>query len=251
MRQRITLFLFIAFNLNLFSQKIRIDTLFIPIPKNLSDSTNEKLKFPLIKTGNANVDKKVNNDLKNRYTHFEHLKLPSKQALIEGADDQIGYLNFTITFLNEDFISLYIVKEAYGAYMVTAYDYFTYNLKTGSYVTINDIVDLSGEFKTIVFTDKTKQYEKQRKELKSYLDDKDMKLDTTSYKWALDDYNECDNNFQIDSFVLYPEYVEIIEHCHLPNAIKNLTPIIELKYKYTDIKKYLKNKKLLNSKLKP
>ena len=50
------------------------------------------------------------------------------------------------------------------------------------------------------------------------------------------------SEFTLKSFALHSDYLEIIEKCYLPNAIKNLTPTIVLKYKYVDIKEDLKIK---------
>ena len=83
------------------------------------------------------------------------------------------------------------------------------------------------------------------KELKSrYLAKDDPELNKNIYDWALEYYKECDASFNLNSFMLNADYLEIIDNCDMPHAIRNLTPVIELKYKYSDIKAYLINKKI-------
>ena len=74
------------------------------------------------------------------------------------------------------------------------------------------------------------------------LNDKDSELDESTYKWALENYNDCERNSNLESFAIYSDRLEIVEHCYLPNAIKNLTPIIELKYEFLEIVEELKIK---------
>jgi hypothetical protein len=103
-------------------------------------------------------------------------------------------------------------------------------------------VFITGNFKNAVIADKDKQYEQQKKELKEMWLDKNAELDEDTYKWALEQYENCERDFKLESFALHSDHLEIIEKCYLPNAIKNLTPTIELKYKYFDIKEDLKIK---------
>ena len=55
-------------------------------------------------------------------------------------------------------------------------------------------------------------------------------------------YNECDNDFEINQFALFKDHIEIIENCYLPHIFTPSTPIIEIQYKLSDIKDYLKIK---------
>jgi hypothetical protein len=238
----LTTILILTFRLNSSGQGISIDTLLLPKGEKFNHFQNDKLKFPIIKTGNLEIDKLVNKDLKNRFTNNEFPDLPTDSTLIKWADEQIIYLDFHVTYSKSGLVSLNITAEGCGAYCTGWTDYFTYNLTTGKHVTINEIVDTTSQFKILVLSDKDKQYEEQKAELKKMLMDKDSGLDQDTYEWALEYYDNCDNEFALNSFALYADHLEIISICHLPNAIKNLTPIIELKYDYMSIKKYLKIK---------
>lgn len=74
------------------------------------------------------------------------------------------------------------------------------------------------------------------------INDKDSGLDDSTYEWTLENYENCEKNSSLESFAIYNDHLEIIEDCYLPNAIKSLTPIIELKYFFTEFGKELKIK---------
>ncbi|MFN8239001.1 MAG: hypothetical protein U0T77_12605 [Chitinophagales bacterium] len=109
-------------------------------------------------------------------------------------------------------------------------------------ITIEQIIDTTGNFRKLVIADKDKQYIQQTKELKERLTDKENWFDKETYDLVVGHYIDCSKNFSFKSYALHKDYLEIIENCHLPNVIKSMTPILELKYKYTDIKDYLKIK---------
>lgn len=225
--------------LNSTAQGISVDTLFIPILNNYNYQ-NEHLKFPIIKTGNPAIGNAINKDLKNRLTDNEYPNLPTDSTIVKWADDMIISLDFNVTFTNNNLISLQINAEGCGAYCTPWTEYFTYNYKTGEFLTIDKIININGSFKDRVIKDKDHQYAQQKKELKEMLLNPDAGLDSQTYQSALSLYEGCQNEFTIDSFALYPDYLEIIDNCSLPHAIKNLTPIINLKYKYAELKRDLK-----------
>lgn len=242
MTRILTTILLLIFDLTLFGQVISIDTLLLPTREKYTHFQSNKLKFPIIKTGILEIDKLVNKDLKNRFTNNEFPDLPTDSALIKWADEQIIYLDFEVTYEKNGLVSLNISAEGCEAYCTSWTDYFTYNLTTGEFMTIDEIVDTTGKFRALVFSDKYKQYEQQKTELKKMLIEKEYGLDDGTFNWVLEQYDNYDSAFELNTFSLHPDYIEIIEKCYLPNAIKNFTPIIELKYNYVDIKEHLKIK---------
>jgi hypothetical protein len=240
MTQIRTTLLLLIFGLTLFGQNISVDTLFLPKTESLTHFQSDKLKFPIIKTGDLKIDNLINKDLKNRFTHNAFTNYPTDSTIIKWSNEQIIYLDFEVTYVKNGLISLNISTEGCGAYCTAWTDYFTYNYRTGQFLTIDQIIDTTGNFKTLVLSDKDKLYEQQKKELKEMLLDKNEKLDEDTYKWALEHYENCDKEFTLESFALHSDHLEIIEKCSLPNAIKNLTPTIVLKYKYVAIKNALK-----------
>ncbi len=233
----LALSILLSIQLSSFAQSVRIDTLKLPEKERPG---SPQLKFPVVKTGKDSIDKLINYDLKNRFTNNEFVSLPTDSTLIKWSGNQISFLDFEVTYLKNGLLSLNISAELCGAYCTGWTDYFTYSLKTGKYLSLNDIVDTTGEFRKHVFAEKDKQYDEQRAELKKLKLDLKSDFDDETYQWVLEQYNSCEESFNLSSFALYPDRVEIIDKCSLPNAIKAFNPEIKIKYKYTDVRKYFK-----------
>ena len=223
-----------------FGQDVRIDTLVVPPGQQLTAFPQSALRFPIIRTADLKINDLINTDLKNRYTDNEYPELMTAPALIKWADGQIIYLDFEVSYVTNGLISFNITAEGCGAHCSSRTDYYTYSTRTGKYVALHEIIDTTGGFKAMVVADNNRQYDRQRSELKEMLSDKESGLDEGSYNWAVQYYNDCHKSFVLEMFALHADHLEIVESCPLPNAIKNLSPIIELKYYYTDIAKYLK-----------
>lgn len=228
--------------LDLSCQICRIDTLNVRIGGTLNQSIQTVLHFPIFRSENKIIDSLINTDIKNRFTNEDNTNLSIDSALIKWELPQNFSIEFEVTYLSNEYLSLNISSYGCGAYCSTWIDYFTYSLKTGQYLTIDDVIDTTGYFRDLVFSDKNRQYEKQRGEIKKNLLNNQNEIDSTNYEWILENYNLCDSFFELNTFALYPDHLEIIDNCHLPSAIKYMSPISELRYKYHDIRKYLKIK---------
>jgi len=236
-----TLFL-LTLTLISFGQGIVVDTLFIPRTEKFSGLQDELLMFPVIKTGNLQIDKSINKDIKDRFTHNEFLDLPTDSTIIRWANEGIVYLDFGVTFNRKGLISLNISAEVCGAYCTGWTEYFTYNTLTGKHVTIDQVIDTTGKFRNLVIESKDIQYKQQILDLKETLFDEDTGFDEDTYEMALEYYTECSKAFSFDSFALLDDHLEIIENCYLPHVIKSLSPTIELRFRYLEIKEFLRVK---------
>jgi hypothetical protein len=225
-----------------FCQSTHIDTLTLFAGRGFENGRKSILKFPIIKTGNGKTDTRINTDIKDRITNNEFQGLDIDSALLIWSEEAITYMSFEVTYVKNELVSLDIRMEGCGANCSNWTDYFTYSTITGKRMTIEEIIDTNSNFKTRILADKNKQYNEQKKNLKKLFLDKNSGLDEESYTYLLEDYTSCQSSNAIDIFALHPTYLEIINTCYLPNVVKEMTPIIELKYKYSDIKKYLKRK---------
>ena len=224
------------------AQTIKIDTIKIPPSQRFNQIQSNKMNFPLIKTGNPKIDSLINHGIKNTYTINEDINSSIDSAIIKWADDQIVFLDFVVTYCQNNIISLNISAEGCGAYCSDWTEYFNYSTLTGTPLNLNDMVDTTSGFRKLVYAQAKAQYDKKDAELKALLHDKTAPLDSATYTWALQEYTACRQTVNLQTFALYPTYLQLIEDCPLPNAIKALSPVIELKYNYADIKKYLKIK---------
>lgn len=234
------LLLFIA--LNSFGQAVRIDTLKVPLSPRFADIQSESNNYPIVRTGDIRIDLLINNDIKNKLTQNEYPETSIDSTIIDWAAEGIVYLDFQVTYNKQGILSFNISAEGCGAYCTSWTEYFNYSTLTGKALNLGNVVDTKGSFNELVLKHKKAQYEQQRKELKEMLLDKESGLDSATYDWALEHYNDCETSSELTRFALHQNYLEIVESCYLPNAIKNLTPVFELKYKYSDIRKYLKIK---------
>lgn len=105
MKLILTIVLLVTLMLTSFGQNISVDTLFISKTKKLTNIQNEKLKFPIIKTGNLINDNKINKDLKNRFTNYEFTDLPIDSAIIKWEYQQVVFLDFEVTYAKNGIIS--------------------------------------------------------------------------------------------------------------------------------------------------
>jgi hypothetical protein len=237
---RVLTFFFLTFELLTSAQTVRVDTLKFSPSTHLTKLQSAKLKYPLIRTGNRSADSLINFDIKNRLTSSENPHEAIDTSVIKWADEVIIFLDFNVTYNQGGIISLNISAEGCGAHCSNWTDYFNYITTTGKPLSISSVVDTAGAFRDLVFSQASEQYDKELVVLKA---NKSSDIDSLSYNWAIENYTECRKSIDFERFALYPNQLEIIETCDLPNAIKNLNPSIKLIYNFKDISKYLVLKK--------
>ncbi len=237
---------FFLFTLNIFCQEVRIDTLKIKLSDRISESGfDEKNYYPLIRTGDSKIDSIINHDLKNKVTRDESPKESINSSLNQWASYGLVFFEFQINYNNNGILSLRIDGEGCGAYCTHWSNYYNYSTITGEALELDNIVDLD-HLKDDIIKKKSEQYKLNREKLKKQLDDDDG-LDLSAYDFILERYNECDKNFEINQFALFPDHLEIIENCYLPHVFSPSSPVINIEYKLSDIKEYLKIKTSYNN----
>src|SRR5690242_2618476 len=241
MAKTITILL-LSLTLHSYGQTARVDTLKVsPSPK-FKDIPIDKMNFPVIRTGRKTIDSLINTDIKNRFTDNEYPNLPVKEALNKWAEDGVVYLDFEVTFNKNGMISLNISAEGCGAYCTDWTEYYNYSTITGTPVGISTIIDTTGGFRDLVLKDNHNQFDQYKRDLKKQYVSKDEDLDSDTYKMALESCEECESTFNFRTFKLSSDSIEIINNCWVPHFMLPLTPLIELKYSYKDVHKYLKTK---------
>lgn len=239
---RIITIVFVLFGTIAFGQDVQIDTFRLKKSERFNDIQSEKMNFPIIRSGNTEIDSLINYDLKNRFTRNEYTTEKLDSTLLKWAGDQIIFLDFHVTYNQNGILSINVSAEGCGAYCSSWTDYFNYSTLNGEWLNISDVIENVEEFKSTVYKYIKEQYAEQKQLLKEMLNDPDLGFDETTFKWALEYYEECKKNYDLESFAIYNDRLEIIEDCYLPNAIKNLTPIIELNYIFSKFGEDLKIK---------
>ncbi len=171
-----------------FGQSVQIDTFRPEKSGRFKGIQSDKMNFPIIRSGNKVIDSLINTDLKNRFTDNEYPTDNLDSTLIKWAGDQIVFLDFKVTYNQNGILSINVSAEGCGAYCTSWTDYFNYSTLNGKWLNISDVINNEAEFKTRVDKDKKEQYAEQKQELKEMLNDKDSGLDESTYKWALENY---------------------------------------------------------------
>ena len=126
-----------------FGQNVQIDTLIVKLK--VSDSFKElqsdRMNFPIIKTGNKEIDSLINFDLKNKFTSNEYPTDSIDSTLIKWADDQIIDIDFKVTYNKNGILSINISAEGCGAYCSYWTEYFNYSTVTGKTLDFSEIID--------------------------------------------------------------------------------------------------------------
>jgi len=221
-------------SLTALGQSVKIDTL--KQNKNI-DLTD--INYPVIKTDNKKVDSIIKFDLIKQVSHNDIIDNNLISTLNQMIEDGLASLDFNVTYNSKEILSFNIDYENCGAYCYHSTQYFNYSTLTGKALSINDIISDVDKFKKLVTNKKNSQFEEQKKLLKESYEE-EPGIDVKTYNWALEYYNSCDEEFELNNFSIKSDSLEIIHDCYLPNAIKNFTPVYELIYKYSEIKNYLK-----------
>ena len=173
-------------------QEVQIETFRLEKSERFKDIQSDKMNFPIIRTGNKEIDSLINTDLKNRFTDNEYPKDNFDSTLIKWAGDQIVFLDFQVTYNRNGILSINVSAEGCGAYCTSWTDYFNYSTSNGEWLNISDVINNTVEFKRIVDKDKKEQYAEQKRLLKEMLNDQDSELDEVTYEWALENYDDCE-----------------------------------------------------------
>ena len=102
-----TVFL-LLFSLTSFSQEVKVKTMILPKSiRNitLDTYTDSEIKFPVIKTGNFELDSSINTDLKKRFTKTESKNLSTDSILIDWAIERMFGHEYEVTSIKNGFIS--------------------------------------------------------------------------------------------------------------------------------------------------
>lgn len=241
MRHLPLFFLFISTSIFAQSVQIKPYQLAIELREAMAEPTPEKLLFPIIHSGDDNIDTIINTDLKNRFTNNESPNANLESTLKQWANNQVTSLGYTVTFNQNNLLSLNISSEWCSAYCIFTTDYFNYSIVRGEWLDISQVIDIKS-FKPIVYADAKIQFAQQRQALIEQMNTPEEQQYSADYQAALEYYQQCEDNFSLNTFALYPDRLEIIADCYFPYGIHMFAPTIDLTYQYADIAEYLKIK---------
>ncbi|HLK27944.1 MAG TPA: hypothetical protein VKT28_05140 [Puia sp.] len=205
--------------------------------------------FPIVVTNNIKIDKLINEQIKEDV--FEpDAKNQSLQKIIAENINEYGLINlsFEATYNNHYLLSFSIFREGCGAYCSSENIYFNFDLLTGKKVSITDIIQENriDSFRNIVLSDKVSSLNKYKIEEKALIGTDG--IDSATYDWVISEIDDnCIHQVSLKDFSISDKSIEILDPCGLPHAIQSQEPVIELKYSFELLEKFLttKFKKLL------
>lgn len=204
---------------------------------NTKDST---IVFPVVVTKNSKIDNLINSQIKDEMFQPEASAQSLRSVIKERIDEGLIYLDYEVTFNQRRLLSFSIRAEGCGAHCSSWTTYFNFDLATGKRITINDLLQGSkiDSFKSIVLVDKRNILSKYKADMLADFKNKDV--DSSTHDWAISQVDgNCMNSISIEEFSLTTERLEIINNCEFPYAIQSQQPLIELKYSYQNITKFL------------
>ncbi len=150
-------------------------------------------------------------------------------------------MSYEVTLKNSNILSFFINEEGCGAYCSSGNTYFNFDLKTGKTLDITDLIfeNQLDSFRDAVANDKRKFLIQYKSEFNQNYTEEEM--DSVTFSWAMEQVNSnCIKDVQIQTFSLSESYLQIIDPCEFPHAIRALAPIFELKYTFQSLSMFLK-----------
>lgn len=230
-------FLLILSN-TIFSQLVRVDTLIYKSQLPYLDSNIFNIKYPYFILEDSILTTQLNRNIQHDY--FRDTDMTSTLDEVLKDWDGLLYLEFEITYQDNNYLSFIISGEGCGAYCTSWRRTFVYSLKTGKRVSIQSILNLDGDLADKIKSDYEIQYAKNVLELNERRLDPDEEIDEVTYNWIIENYESCKTNFEIKDYSLYPDKIQLFTDCGMPHILLPFTPIYDLSYPFQDLKKYLK-----------
>jgi hypothetical protein len=197
--------------------------------------------FPVVITKNSEIDKLINDQIKNDVFEPDNENQSLRKTLIENINEYgLTDVTYEITYNGNNFLSFSIFSQGCGAYCSSSRTYFNFDLTTGKKVSIEDVISKNkiDSFKIIVQTNKINSLNKYKIEEKEFIGNDG--IDSSIYNWAISEVDDnCINQISIEDFSVSGNSVEIFDPCVFPHAIQSQEPAIELKYSFNEISRFL------------
>lgn len=241
MKNNLTI-LFLFFGCLAFGQKVQVEAFNFKLSDPYMEEQADDLYFPVIHTGNENIDVTINNNLRNRIMGDEYSSYPLDSALNKWGGNELVSIGFIVTYNEKGILSFNISTLICGANCSGTTDYFNYSTVSGKLLEVSDVINLTEEFKALVKKDKVIQYAQEKIKLTKELNSEDADIDQEGYEIIVSSFEACGMDEKFKSFSISKDALTIYHTCNLPYEYMSYTPEISLEYPKSVIKKFLKIK---------
>jgi hypothetical protein len=172
---------------------------------------SDVLRFPVVKTGDAHIDSLINHDFKNKMTDSEFKAKKVTAALQEWTESGITFMDYKVTFNDKNLISFQVTAAFAGAYLTNWDTYFNYSTLTGKSLSLDEVIDMTGAFKTTLVADKLQFFAAAKKELQKSKDGIHSDFDLNTERWALEYDQSSEENMTFKHFMLFDNHITIVQ----------------------------------------
>lgn len=206
------------------------------------DSTT--IFYPLVKLDDNHIAEKINDVIRKTILfegEDEDSLVSLDSALQSQANDVLTNLSYEIAFNKKGILSLEFYLEGVAAYPTFWKEYLNFDLKTGEAISTKDIIkeEKYNEFIKLVTARKVAAMKSYKFEMKKELDAK--RITKEDYYFAMNYAKEnCNTSSSLEKFKLSKSFLQIFDDCEFPHMWLALGPTIELKFKLSSIRQFIK-----------
>lgn len=189
------------------------------------------IDYPIIITDSKIAEHKINKTIKQAVLGtMQDDARPMDSIIREAIFDWLTGIDYEVYYNTKNILSFSVYADGVGAYPYTAKNYFNFNIKTGEALKITDIVlqNKMDEFKKQVRKDKFLALTQNKKEIGDMLNN--AEIDKETYQWAEESMSYCFKSLNLENFIITKDYIQVFDECEFARAIRNLSPVYELKY---------------------
>ena len=227
-------FLFIGMHAQVTVEEIKL------VPESeFHKSKNATVIYPVITTRKKDVDHKINQRIISEVSGSDSTK-NIREILMLQMEEGLRSLDYKITLHTKQVLSIKITGLGCGAHCSSWQHNFNFNVATGELFTIEDVITKSeiDNFTLMVSRDKMKALKQHRLQMDSLLSKR--AIDSATHEFVIEYMTaNCSHESNPEIFLLTEEGIQIFAACEFPNVAKALEPIIELKYSYKEMKKFI------------
>src|SRR6478735_11357977 len=212
---------------------------------------SNKIIFPVIVSGNAMLDKKINNYIQGSFREYEASYFSSSASA--GLDSCMepmsacGLINmkYTVTYNQKGILSFAIRYEHCGANCWTAYNFYNFNLSNGEVITLQNIINPAtyNQAKYILLDQKREAINTFLKQLNDSIQSDNTIPESEreeAYSPLKRTVESCKYELYLNSFQIHKDKLVFYDECFMPTPFRYLGPEYKLTLYYNQHPVYFK-----------
>ncbi len=214
-----------------------------PLPEKYN-ADSATIIYPLVRLDDKNLSEKINSSIRKTivFEEDENDSLISIDSALQAqVNDGLINLSYEAVFNKKGILSLEFYLEGVAAYPISWHEYLNFDLKTGEPITLKDVIkkEKYNEFIKLVTAKKAAAMKTYKLEMKKDLNSKNISKE--DYDFAMSYAKEnCYVTPSLEKFKLTKSFFQIFDDCEFPHMMNALGPTIELRFKLSSIRLFIK-----------